>query len=229
MNIALIVAAGSGTRMGTDIPKQFLLVNDKPLLIYTIEAFNQNEDIDAIYIITSEDYILKVQAWCVAYKLNKVKDIVMGGNSRQESVYRGLKSIKANKDDCILIHDGTRPLVSQDIINNNISASKKYDAIDTAIKASDTIINSKDGEIINTIPARNELYQSQTPQTFKYDLILKAHEAALSGQIQDATDDARLIMALGKEVHLVEGNKQNFKITTTDDLKLLKALLSINQ
>ena len=224
MNIALIVAAGTGSRMGKDVPKQFLLVNNKPVLVYTLEAFNQNEDITAIYVVTSLDYINYVKDLCGQYKLNKVVDVIKGGTTRQESVYNGLKVIKANEEDIILIHDAARPLVSQDIIKNNIEACLNYDAVETVIKASDTIINSLDGRKINNIPSRNELYQTQTPQTFKYGLILKAHEKALKEQLPNVTDDAKLVVSLGKDVHLVEGNKQNFKITTSDDLMIFEAL-----
>lgn len=225
MNVALIVAAGTGSRMGKDIPKQFLLVNNKPLVIYSVEAFNQNALIDEIYIVTSENYMAEVKDWCLLYKLNKVINIIKGGDSRQESVYLGLKGIKAKDDDVILIHDGARPLVSQDIINNNIEASKKYDAINTVIKANDTIMHSKDGSIVNDVPNREELYQSQTPQTFKYGLILKGHEYALKNNVPNVTDDVKIAMLLGIDVHLVEGNKRNFKITTEEDLELFKVLI----
>ena len=224
MNIALIVAAGTGSRMGKDVPKQFLLVNNKPVLVYTLEAFNQNEDITTIYVVTSLDYINYVKDLCEKYKLNKVIGVIEGGKTRQESVYNGLKGIKAHEKDIILIHDAARPLVSQDIIKNNIEACLKYDAVETVIKPSDTIINSLDGRKINNIPSRNELYQTQTPQTFKYGLILKAHEKALKEQLPNVTDDAKLVVSLGKDVHLVEGNKQNFKITTSDDLMIFEAL-----
>ena len=225
MNIALIVAAGTGSRMGTNVPKQFLLVNEKPLLVYTVEAFNQNKDIDAIYIVTSSDYLKTVKDWCALYKLNKVINILKGGKSRQESVYLGLKGISAKEDDVVLIHDGARPLVDQQIINNNIEAAKKYDAIVTVIKASDTIIHSIDGENINNVPKRDELYQNQTPQTFKYGLILKGHEYAIENNVPNVTDDAKVALLLGKDVHLVEGSKRNFKITTEEDLELFKALI----
>ena len=225
MNIALIVAAGTGQRMGSNTPKQFLLVNDQPLLVYTITAFEKNQNIDSIYVVASKDYLETVKAWKSQFGLNKLINVIEGGNTRQESVYRGLKALKAKNDDIILIHDGARPLVSQDIINENIDSCLKYDAIDTVIKADDTIVHSIDEKTINNIPSRNELYQSQTPQTFRYELILSAHEAALKGEIPNVTDDAKLVISMGKSVHLVAGNKQNFKITTADDLKIFKALL----
>ena len=233
MNIALIVAAGTGSRMsGADKPKQFLLVKNKPLMIYTIEAFQMHEGIDAIVVVTGEGYEDQVKDWCKKYGLNKVQAVVLGGDSRQGSVYNGLQAIKkmgAKSDDIILIQDAARPLVSKDIISKNIEACSEFDAVDTVIKANDTIISSKSGETINDIPNRSELYQSQTPQTFKFGLIYEAHENAKAGKIPNVTDDAKLVISMDKEVRLVEGNKQNFKVTTPDDLLMFEALLNINK
>ncbi len=233
MNIALILAAGSGTRMGNaDKPKQFLPIYGKPLMVHTIEAFEAHDEVDAIVIVTNDIYIDQVKVWCKQYDLSKVKSVTAGGNSRQISVYNGLMAVKEiakSDDDIILIHDAARPLISSRIISDNISSCKEFDAVDTVIKASDTIIRSQDEKTISDIPNRSELYQGQTPQTFKLSLILKAHEAAKSGVVSNVTDDARLVLSLGKKVHLVEGSKQNFKITTFDDLMMLKALLKIGK
>ena len=233
MNIALILAAGTGSRMGNaDKPKQFLPIYGKPLMIHTIEAFEMHDDIDQIVVVTSEGYDDQVKVWCKQYDLGKVKAVAIGSDSRQGSVYNGLQAVKAlgaKADDIIVIHDAARPLISQNIITNNIEACKKYDAVDTVIKASDTIVASKDNERISDIPNRSELYQGQTPQTFKFGLINEAHENAKAGKIPNVTDDTKLVISMGKEVHLVEGSKQNFKITTFDDLMMLKALLKIGK
>ena len=233
MNIALILAAGSGSRMGNaDKPKQFLPIYGKPLMIHTIEAFEAHDEVEAIVIVTNDIYIDQVKVWCKQYDLGKVKAVVAGGDSRQISVYNGLTAVKAiakGDDDIILIHDAARPLISSKIISDNIKACEKFDAVDTVIKASDTIIRSVDEKVISDIPNRSELYQGQTPQTFKLSLILEAHEKAKSGLVPNVTDDAKLVLSLGKKVHLVEGSKQNFKITTFDDLMMLKALLKIGK
>ena len=233
MNIALILAAGSGSRMGNaDKPKQFLPIYGKPLMIHTIEAFEAHDEVEAIVIVTNDIYIDQVKVWCKQYDLGKVKAVVAGGDSRQISVYNGLTAVKAiakGNDDIILIHDAARPLISSKIISDNIKACEKFDAVDTVIKASDTIIRSVDEKVISDIPNRSELYQGQTPQTFKLSLILEAHEKAKSGLVPNVTDDAKLVLSLGKKVHLVEGSKQNFKITTFDDLMMLKALLKIGK
>ena len=234
MNIALIVAAGSGSRMGNaDKPKQFLPIYGKPLMIHTIEAFEVHDEIDAIVVVTTEAYIDQVKVWCKQYDLGKIKAVVAGGDSRQISVHNGLQAVKAiSKDpsnDIVLIHDAARPLISQRIITDNIRVCEKYDALDTVIKASDTIVRSVNEETISDIPARNELYQGQTPQSFKLSLILDAHEYVKTHEVNNVTDDCKLVLSLGKEVRLVEGSKQNFKITTFDDLMMLKALLKIGK
>jgi len=234
MNIALIVAAGSGSRMGNaDKPKQFLPIYGKPLMIHTIEAFEVHDEIDAIVVVTNEAYIDQVKVWCKQYDLGKIKAVVSGGNSRQISVFNGLQAVKAiskdPKNDIVLIHDAARPLISQRIITDNIRVCEKYDAVDTVIKASDTIVRSVNEETISDIPARNELYQGQTPQSFKLSLILDAHEYVKTHEVNNVTDDCKLVLSLGKEVRLVEGSKQNFKITTFDDLMMLKALLKIGK
>ena len=233
MNIALILAAGTGSRMGNaDKPKQFLPIYGKPLMVHTIEAFEMNPNVDAIVISTNAEYIDDVKVMCKQYDLSKVKAVVAGGASRQISVFNGLQgvqSVGAKDEDIIIIHDSARPLISQKIIDNNIEACKKYGAVDTVVSASDTIVKSLDGEKIADIPPRKELYQGQTPQTFKLSVILKAHLAAQNENIPNVTDDTKLVLLQGHDVHLVEGDKLNFKITTFDDLMMLKALLKIGK
>ena len=227
MNIALIVAAGSGSRMeSADCPKQFLLIKEKPLMLYSVKAFQMHESIDAIVIVTNASYIEQVKEWCKEYQLDKVRLVVQGGITRQESVYLGLqavKSISLNPDnDIVLIHDSARPLVEKAIITANILACNQYGATCTAIKVKDTIARSSNAQTIEGVVDRQELYQCQTPQTFKLSLILAAHAQSKDNV---ATDDAQLVLSLGKEVYLVDGSSLNFKITTDADLLLLNALL----
>ena len=230
MNVALIVAAGSGSRMETaDRPKQFLLVKDKPLMMYSIKAFQMHESIDAIVVVTNANAIEQVTGWCKEYQLTKVRLVVPGGYTRQESVYLGLQAVKSISldvdNDIVLIHDSARPLVSKDIISTNILACSQYGATCTAIKAKDTIARSLNAQTINDVANRQELYQCQTPQSFKLSLILNAHELSKNNSISAATDDAQLVLALNKDVYLVEGSSLNFKITTDADLMVLNALL----
>ena len=227
MNIALILAAGSGTRMGMDTPKQFVLVKDKPLLYYSVNMFETYPEVEAIVLVTNKESVSLVEEIVNEYSFKKIKGIVVGGETRQDSVYNGLLKIKefASNDDIVLIHDSARPLVNHRIIYDNIKACLEYGAVDTVIQASDTIVKSIDGSGVDELPLRKELYQAQTPQTFKLGLILEAHEYAKKHHIPDVTDDVKLVLSLGKEVHIVEGSKLNFKVTTPEDLDLLEALL----
>lgn len=218
MNIALIVAGGSGKRMGIDTPKQFIKVHDKPLLVYTVEAFNNHEYIDAIIIVCHEDYLNEVEGYIHHYALDKVISVIKGGETRQQSVFNGLKEIK-NKgyqdEDIILIHDAARPLVSEDIITENVRLARSYGAVMTALPSVDTVIRGNDsvGEFLN----RNEIYLEQTPASFMFKVIYEAHKKAKGN---DASDDCLLVKQNGKEIQIVRGNKNNFKITTKEDLEL---------
>ena len=229
MNIALIVAGGSGSRMGGTTVKQLIDVNGKPLMFYALDTFNKNPNIGDIVIVMHPDHIDECEKMCNEYGLNKVSAIVPGGNTRQESVYNGLLEIEKHihaPDDIILIHDAARALISNDIIERNIKGCDAFEAIITAIHATDTIVKSIDSDIISETLSRNELYQVQTPQTFKYNVIRYAHERAREKDIPDVTDDGKLVMLAGYQVHIVNGSKVNFKVTTEDDLILLKGILT---
>ncbi|SHI53517.1 2-C-methyl-D-erythritol 4-phosphate cytidylyltransferase [Lutispora thermophila] len=232
MNVAVILAGGHGTRMGIiDKPKQFIDVYGKPILIHTLEIFDANLDIDAIAVVCLDDWHEDLSIWLRKYELNKVKWIVRGGKTRQESVRNAIEVIKTscNGDDIVIIHDAARPLVSNRIIKENIELAKKYGAVDTVIPTTDTIIRSKDGNKIFDVPVRRELYLGQTPQSFKYSIILEAHDKAVKDGILDATDDCQLVLNCNKDVYIVEGEKLNFKITTMDDLLLLKAIIKLGK
>ncbi len=233
MNIALILAAGSGSRMGNaDQPKQFLNIYNKPMIVHTIEAFEMHSGIEMIIVVTNESYIDQVKVWCKQYDLAKVKYVVAGGNSRQISVFNGishLKSVGVKDDDNLLIHDAARPLISQKIISDNIEACDKFGAVDTVIPSSDTIIRSIDSLTIHEIGKRSELFLGQTPQSFKFKLIYDAHEYAIKTKNTETTDDCKLVVNMNHPIHLVNGSKLNFKITTFDDLMMLKALLKIGK
>lgn len=233
MNIAMILAAGSSSRMGnSNTPKQFLMIYNKPLIVHTIEAFEMNDMIDAIIVVTNESYIDQVGVWCKQFDLGKVKYIVAGGPSRQISVYHGLlklKEVGTKDDDIVVIHDSARPLISQTIIDENVDLCTKFGAVDTVIPSSDTIIRSLDSEKISEIQKRSELFCGQTPQTFKFSIIMEAHDLAVSSNNTDTTDDCKLVLNAHHDVHLAMGSKLNFKITTFDDLMMLKALLKIGK
>jgi len=225
MNIALIVAGGSGKRMGLDIPKQFVVVNNKPIISYSLKAFEDVKEIDSIFVVCHKDYINDLKQIIALNHIYKIKGIVEGGETRQESVLNGLNAIKNSgyqDNDIVLIHDAARPLVNKLIILDNIKACLKYKACETAIKVADTIIKSEKGDNLNEVMNRDVLYQVQTPQTFELGLIYSAHKKAPT---TSATDDAQIVKKLGHEVAIVNGSKLNFKITTIEDLDLFKSLL----
>ena len=232
MNIALILAGGKGSRMGnTDQPKQFIDIYGKPLIIHTLECFDRHREIDYIIVACLKEWQEDLKIWIRKYDINKVKWIVDGGESRQESVYNGLKLIEKEieGEDIIIIHDSARPLVSHRIISENIDAAKSYGAADTVIPTTDTIIRSEDTKIIHSVPKRNELYLGQTPQSFRFSIIKKAHEYSKQNDIKEATDDCQLVLKTGHPVHMVNGDSLNFKITKAEDLLLLKSVIKIGK
>lgn len=231
MNIAIILAGGSGTRMGSDVPKQFIDIYGKPLIIHTIEAFDINPNIDYIEVICKKEFQEDLTIWIRKYGISKVKWIVDGGNTRQESVYNGINNLSdfCSDEDILVIHDAARPLISQRIIDENIQSAKINKAVDTVIPTTDTIIRSIDGSAIEEVPVRRELYLGQTPQSFEYALIKKAHEEAKKENNLNATDDCQLVLKIGNKVSLVKGDKLNFKVTTFEDLLILKSVIKLGK
>lgn len=231
MNIGVILAGGSGTRMGSDVPKQFIDIYGKPLIIHTLESFDLNSEIDSIAVVCKDEWKEDLNIWIRQFGVNKVKWIISGGNTRQESTYRAIKALEdvCTDEDILIIHDAARPLISQRIINDNIVGAKEYGAVDTVIPSADTIIRSTNDSTIDSVPVRSELYLGQTPQSFKYSLIKAAHEFSINNNTIDATDDCQLVLKLNHDVHLVNGDKLNFKVTTFEDLLLLKSVVKIGK
>lgn len=231
MNIGVILAGGSGTRMGSDVPKQFIDIYGKPMIVHTLEAFDVNAEIEAIAVVCKEDWREDLNIWIRQFGISKVRWIIAGGDTRQHSIYNAIKVLEdtCEEDDILVIHDAARPLISQRIISDNIKFAKEKGAVDTAIPTADTIVRSLDNDTIESVPTRSELYLGQTPQSFKYNLIKKAHEYSLENNTTDATDDCQLVLKLNEKVHLVNGDKLNFKVTTFEDLLLLKSVIKIGK
>ena len=224
MNIAIVLAGGTGSRMSLDMPKQFAVVKGKPIMAYTLSVFQNSPLVDSIYLASHKEYFKQSKQIINEYKLNKVKTVIEGGQTRQESVFNALRQINAKDDDIILIHDCARPLVDEQIIKDNIEQCQLRDAVETAVKAVDTTIEVSEEQFENSLN-RDKLYQVQTPQTFKYRLIKEAHENAIKNELDNITDDAQLVAKLGHKVFIVNGKKTNLKVTTNEDLKILEALL----
>lgn len=231
MNIAVILAGGTGSRMGiVDMPKQFIEIYSKPVIVHTIESFEINDNIDAICVVCIKEWQNNLKIWLKEYDIRKVRWIADAGDSRQRSSLNALDAIKndCTDDDIVVIHDAARPLVSQRIINENIEKVKEYGACDTVVPAHDTVIRSVDGEYLESIPARKELYMGQTPQSFTYGIIRKSYDDyyALPEDKRPAmTDDCGLVLNSGIKIGMAMGDKINMKLTTMEDLLLIKSLI----
>jgi len=226
--VAIIVAGGIGKRIREgNLPKQFLTLGDKPILAYTIDKFERCELIDEIILVVPEDYLgYCSQAIVDKYSFNKIKRIVGGGKERQDSVYQGLKAC-ADSTSIVAIHDGVRPLISTEKISESIQLCQQKKAVILAIPAKDTIKRVEDGSVITTLD-RNKLWLIQTPQVFEYHLILNAYEKAKEDDFE-GTDDSALVERLGHQVTVLEGEYQNVKITTAEDLIIAEKFLETKQ
>lgn len=230
MNIALIIAGGSGNRMGQDIPKQFMHVDGAPIIIHTMKAFQQHPDIDGIAVVCLDGWQTVLQSYANQFNITKLKWIFPGGNTGMESIHNGIYGLRDNgikDDDLVLIHDAVRPLLSQDIISSNIAICKKYGYAITGIKCREAILESDDGFNSNKSIPRDTLIRTQTPQTFRLGNIIAAHEEAKQKGITNSVASCTLIAELGPQrtMHIVPGSEKNIKVTTVEDLEILKALM----
>ena len=223
--VALIPAAGMGKRMGAGINKQYLLLRDRPIVAHTIAVFEQAPFIDDIYVIVPEAEIPYCREHVVdRYGFAKVRAIVAGGAERQHSVLNGLRAVTdLQDDDVVLIHDGVRPFIPEQVLKRAAAAALDYDGALVAVPSKDTVKVVRDG-IIRDTPAREQLWLAQTPQAFRYGIIRAAHEIAEAEGFL-GTDDAMLVERLEKEVHIVMGDYRNIKITTPEDLILAEAFM----
>ncbi|WP_040207124.1 IspD/TarI family cytidylyltransferase [Neobacillus jeddahensis] len=231
MIYAEILAGGKGTRMGNvNMPKQFLTLNNKPVIIHTIEKFLLNPDFEKIIVVTPREWINYSKD--ILQKFIGENDrvvVVEGGRDRNESIMNGIYYIESTfglfDDDYIVTHDSVRPFLSHRIIKDNIEQVQKYKAVDTVIEAIDTIIESEDGEIISNIPKRSIMYQGQTPQSFHINTLLNYYNKLTDEQKEILTDACKICSLYGEKVSLVKGEVFNIKVTTPYDLKVANAIL----
>ena len=227
MNSVVIVSAGRGSRMKADINKQFLKLKGKEVIAHTIDKFYNNKNIDEIVVVVKEDEADFFRRNIIdKYGYKNIK-IAFGGKERQDSVFNGLKAV--NKDcDIVLVHDGARPFVTDEIIKNSIECAKKNKCVIVGVPVKDTIkIINKDNEVCDT-PNRSTLWSIQTPQVFEYLSIIKAHKIAKEKSYY-GTDDSMLMEYLGYNVKVIEGSYNNIKITTPEDLKIGEEILNENK
>lgn len=232
MNIAIIIAGGSGHRMGQDIPKQFINVYDKPILVYTLLGFQHHPLIDAIEVVCIDGWEKIVWAYAKQFNIDKLKWIVKGGNSGQESIRNGVYNLegKCNDDDTIIVHDGIRPLVDDSVLSDVILKAHKYGNAVTSLPYNEQIfVVSKDDETTTTqyIP-RETLRRVSTPQGYQFRLLDdKYHEAFSKGiGIHGSSYTNTMMVELGVRLHFAAGSDKNIKLTTKDDLEMFKAYLS---
>ena len=229
MNIALLIAGGSGNRMGQDIPKQFMHVDGCPIIVHTMVCFQKHPDVDVIAVVCLKGWETVLQAYANQFNITKLKHIFPGGNSGMESIHNGIYGLRDegySDDDLVLIHDSVRPLLSQDIISSNIATCKAYGYAITGIKCREAILESEDGFSTSISIPRDKLIRTQTPQTFRLRNILNVHEEAKIKGITDSVASCTLVAEVGgREMHIVPGSEKNIKITTVEDLEILKALM----
>ena len=232
MNIALIIAGGSGNRMGQDIPKQFMHIGDRPIIIYTMMAFQRHPDVNAIAVVCLSGWETVLQSYANQFSIDKLRWVFPGGDTGQASIRNGIYGLKeagCADDDMVLIHDAVRPLLSQDIISSNIAICKNYGCAITGIRCREAILESEDGFRTKTSIPRDKLIRTQTPQTFRLGNIIATHEKAAQRGINNSVASCTLIAELSEqEMYIVPGSEKNIKITTIEDLEILKALININ-
>lgn len=227
MNVALLTAAGNGSRMHQDIPKQFITVDNKPIIIHTMEAFQKHPSIDAIICVTLESWIEVLLAYAKQFNITKLKWVIPGGKTGQESIRNGLNKLseECGEDITVMIHDGNRPLVSSEIISDSLATYKKYGNAVAAIPCVEVIFESDDGKnSIKSIP-REKVYRTQTPHTYKLHEILECYRKAEKLGISGTAASPILMEKFGKTTYFSKGSEENLKITILDDLKIFKAIL----
>ncbi|TDJ56869.1 MAG: 2-C-methyl-D-erythritol 4-phosphate cytidylyltransferase [Ignavibacteria bacterium] len=221
--IAIIPAGGKGIRSGIAAPKQYLKFNDKELIVYTLDVFQQNEMIDEIIISAAGDYINLLNDLKEKHNLSKISKVVEGGDTRQDSVYNALKSLAdIDEDDLIVVHDAARPLLPQEVLTDAVQTAKQKGNALVCIKAKDTLI--KGNNVVESYLDRDEVYYVQTPQIFPYSVLMKAMENAYENNFI-GTDESMLVRRIGEKVNIVKGSVYNFKITTADDIEMFERLV----
>lgn len=228
MNVALIFAGGTGTRMNTKTkPKQFLELNGKPIIIHTIDNFENHPDIDMIAVVCIESWIPYMEELLERYRIRKVKWVVPGGETGQQSIRRGLDAFwndeSVPNDSLVLIHDGVRPLINEDIISRNIECARQYGNAVTVTPAIETIITVSDDEV-DKIMDRSKCRLARAPQTFRLCDIMDAHKKAVEDGALNMIDSAMLMTHYGASLHVVEGPVENIKITTPSDFYIFRAI-----
>ena len=232
MNVALVFAGGTGQRMrNTARPKQFLELYGKPIIIYTLEVFQNHPDIDAIVVPCVAGWHDHLRALADRYGITKLVSIVPGGKTSQESKLSALHAIRdiCKDDDIVLMHDAVRPLITSQVIDDNLACVKEYGNAITVDPFTETGIISEDGNTVESTIERRKLYMAKAPQTFFFKDALDAHEAAKTMPESTTIDTCTIMTALGKQLHFVRCNHSNIKITTPEDYYIFKAIYDLRE
>ncbi len=226
MNIAIIPAAGSGSRFGGQTPKQFIEIAGAPIIVHTLMRFHECEEIGAIIVALRREEFERFELALCAHKIQKPVRLVVGGAERSDSILNGLEAAKEFRPEIVVVHDAVRPFVTPERISAVIARAREIGAAILALPATDTVKEVEDGLIRRTLD-RRRIWRAQTPQAFRYDLLMRANEEARAANLPSAmmTDDASLVERLGESIAVVEGLANNIKITTPEDLVLAERLL----
>lgn len=227
-NIALIIGGGIGARMNQDIPKQFINVYDKPVIVYTMEAFQQHPEIDAIEVVCLDGWHDVLRAYAKQFGIAKLEGVVSGGPNGQDSIRNGLYDIAArhtDPDDIVLVHDAIRPMVSAQIISDNIRVCREHGNAITVVPCTAAMLKTYDALSTTEQVPRDNLKITQTPQAFFLPDILSAHKEALERGITNSVASCCLYIELGRKLYMSMGSEKNLKLTTTEDIEIFKALL----
>ena len=226
-NIALIIAGGSGARMNQDIPKQFITVNEKPVIIYTLEAFQRHAEIDAISVVCIHGWEQVLWAYAKQFNISKLQYIIEGGENGQASIRNGLFELEKHflSDDVVLIHDAIRPMVSSEIISDCLVKTKQYGCAIATIPCAEAMLQTEDGFSSSDSYPRDGLKRTQTPQGFHLGQICELHREALERGITNSIASCTLMIEMGRKVFFSVGSEKNLKLTTVDDIDIFKALL----
>lgn len=228
-NIALIIAGGVGARMNQDIPKQFINVYDKPVIIYTMEVFQKHPSIDAIEVVCLDGWHDVLRAYAKQFRIEKLENVVSGGKNGQDSIRNGLFDIEkrySDENDIVLIHDAIRPMVSGEVISDNIRVCREYGNAITVVPCTAAMLKTYDS--LSTIEqvARDNLKITQTPQAFFVKDIIEAHKEALLRGITSSVASCTMYIELGRKLYMSKGSEKNLKLTTSEDIEIFKALLN---
>lgn len=227
MNTAIILAGGVGSRMGADRPKQFLMVQDKPVISYCFDIFQKHIAIDNIVVVVNDKWKNFVKEYADKYGIDKICGYAPAGETRQHSIYNGLKCVQktAAGTDIVIIHDAARPLVSDEIITECIKGATEFDGAMPVISVKDTVYQSKDGKTIDKLLKRSELFAGQAPESFKFEKYLEIHNSVSDEEIGATAGSSEIAYRHGMEITMVKGSERNLKITTVEDLETFETIL----